>query len=99
MKASSSQKQLNIRSDAAYARAHRLARTRKISVTAVVEQALEKLEGRVDDRISSKLTPEQAAENGRKLMAALEEMWGPEGPPKGLSSDHSWMYDENGLPK
>jgi hypothetical protein len=99
MKASSSQKQLNIRSDAAYARAHRLARTRNISVTAVVEQALEKLEGRVDDRISSKLTPEQAAENGRKLMAALEEMWGPEGPPKGLSSDHSWMYDENGLPK
>jgi Spy/CpxP family protein refolding chaperone len=98
MKAST-QKQLNIRSDAAYARAHRLARARNVSVTAVVEQALEKLEGRTDQQISKRLTPEQAAENGSKLMEALEEMWGPEGPPQGLSSDHSWLYDENGLPK
>jgi hypothetical protein len=99
MKASMGRKQLNIRSDAAYERAHRLARQRKVSVASVVEEALEKLEGRTDAQISKKLTPEQAAENGRKLMASLEAMWGPDGPPTGLSSDHSWLYDENGLPK
>jgi hypothetical protein len=99
MAASTGQKQLNIRSDAAYARAHRLARARNLSVTQVVEQALEKLEGRAEGPMSSKLTPQQAAENGRRLLAALDEMWGPDGPPKGLSSDHSWLYDENGLPK
>jgi hypothetical protein len=98
MKASSSQKQLNIRSDAAYERAHRLARARNVSVTVVVERALEKMEERPLP-IRTPLTPDQIAENKRRLDAALLEMWGPEGPPKGLSSDHSWMYDENGLPK
>jgi hypothetical protein len=98
MKASSHQKQLNIRSDAAYARAHRLARARNVSVTAVVEQALEKLEVS-DGNVVSGLSPEQIARNKRKLDAAREAMWGPEGPPKGLSSDHSWLYDEHGLPK
>jgi hypothetical protein len=98
MKASTSRRQLNIRSDEAYERAHRLARQRNVSVTTVVEQALAKLEEPAL-RTKSGLAPEQIAENKRKLDAALLEMWGPEGPPKGLSSDHSWMYDENGLPK
>lgn len=98
MKASNARKQLNIRSDTAYARAHRLARARSMSVTAVIEQALAKLEDD-DGPTGDGLTQEQIARSKRKLDAARRAMWGPEGPPKGLTSDHSWLYDEHGLPK
>jgi hypothetical protein len=98
MKASTPRKQLNIRSDEAYSRAHRLARQRKISVTTVVEQALAHFDT-LPKPPPDGLSAEQIAENRRKLDAARAAMWGPEGPPEGLSSDHAWLYDEHGLPK
>jgi hypothetical protein len=98
MKASTAHRQLNIRSNDAYERAHRLARQRGSSVTAVIEQALECYE-REARSISPKLSRAQAEENGRALDEARQRMWGENGPPKGLTSDHSWLYDENGLPR
>lgn len=98
MKASSPRKQLNIRSDVAYERAHRLARQRKLSIASVVEEALAQFEA-APRRPADALSAKQIAENKRKLDAARQAMWGSERPPEGLSSDHSWLYDENGLPK
>jgi len=95
MKASATPRQLSIRSDDAYERAHRLARRRQTSVTAVIEQALQQYER----DIASDVSPAMAEENRRILDEMLVRIWGSEGPPRDLSSDHSWMYDENGLPK
>ncbi len=98
MIANSTRKQLNIRSNDAYERAHRLARQRNTSVTAVIEQALENLEARTRG-LDAVLTPEEVAENGRILTSAVHRLWRGKGPPEGATSDHSWMYDDNGLPK
>ncbi len=91
-------KQLNIRSNDAYERAHRLARQSNISVTAVIEQALENLEARKRG-LQDLLSPEEVAENGRILKNAVHRLWRGKGPPEGATSDHTWMYDDNGLPK
>jgi hypothetical protein len=95
---SGTRKQLNIRSNDAYERAHRLARQRNTSVTAVIEQALRRYEAG-SGMAAAELSPEEIAENGRILDEMMHDLWGGKGPPAGATSDHSWMYDENGLPK
>jgi hypothetical protein len=87
-------KQLNIRSDEAYALAHRLARTQRRSVTAVVEDALRQ-EAMNMDRRESSLIPKAQAEFQRimELARQVRAMIPPD-----TSLDHSDMYDENGLP-
>jgi hypothetical protein len=90
-------KQLNVRSDEAYGRAHRLARRLNISTTKVVETALARY-----DRDTAKvptysdLTPEQKARADQLL--ALARKGRAEGDPL-ATSDHSWLYDDAGLPK
>ncbi len=91
-------KQLNIRSNDAYERAHRLARQRNTSVTLVIELALRRYEAGTG-RAETELSPEEIAKNGRILADMKRDLWGGKGPPPGATSDHSWMYDENGLPK
>jgi antitoxin VapB len=90
-------KQLNIRSDEAYERAHRLARAKGVSVTRVVEEALEKLDPDEDEEaFVASLTPEQRARYDR-LKPIIDEIARTKLP--GATSDHSDMYDEFGLPK
>ena len=90
-------KQLNIRSDRAYETARRLSDRLGQSATAVIETALDLL-----DRETFKvptyadLTPEQKARADRLLALAREGRG--EGD-QTASSDHSWLYDEHGLPK
>jgi hypothetical protein len=98
MKASVQQRQLNIRSNDAYERAHKLAAQRSTSITAVIEQALRDYEVR-GEAPSGLLPPDDAVEKAQRLREALRKLWDSGGPPDGLSSDHSWLYDENGLPK
>lgn len=92
------QRQLNIRSNDAYERAHRLAAQRKTSLTAVIEQALVTYEAKTSG-IGTGFAPDMVQEKKRRLRDALRKAWGPDGPPRGPSSDHSWLYDDNGLPK
>lgn len=90
-------RQLNIRSDEAYERAHRLARARGVSVTRLVEEALEKLDPAEDEQaFVASLPPEQRARYGR-LKPIIDEIARHKLP--GATSDHSDMYDEFGLPK
>ena len=98
MKASTAQKQLNIRSNEAFERAHRIAALRATSVTAVIETALQNYETSIRN-LSQRLTPAKAAENRKTLDAALARMWGPDQEPGKLGSDHSWLYDDKGLPR
>lgn len=85
-------KQLNVRSDRAYETAHRLAGRLNTSATAVVEAALE----RYATAMLPAVSPEEAAETYRLLKKFAEE-YSAQAPP-GASSDHSWLYDEKGLP-
>lgn len=90
------QKQLNIRSDEASGRAAALAKHLGKTTTEVVEEALRRYEDSVVPRDERGLTPEQ-----RKRFDAVMELtqqFSRHIPP-GLSSDHSWLYDEDGLPK
>jgi hypothetical protein len=95
MKASS-RKQLNVRSDEAYAIAHELADKRGKSTTEIVVTALRNLKG-ARTIPSTKVTPEEADENFRRIMEGVREANRLH--PSGLSSNHDYLYDENGLPK
>jgi hypothetical protein len=91
------QKQLNVRSDDAYARARRLARRLNTSTTKVVEAAL----ARYDRETATvptynDLSPEQKAFADQLL--AMGKASRNEGDPN-ATSDHSWLYDEFGLPR
>jgi antitoxin VapB len=82
--------QLNIKSDDAYRLASRLSEPTGESLTAVVTKALQaeldrtERQGDIDQRVRRML------EMGREIRAPMREP---------VSSDTSWMYDENGLPK
>jgi len=90
-------KQLNVRSDKARATANKVAVRLNGTTTDVVVGALRRFAGEsakvptYDD-----LTPEQKARADRIL--ALARAGRSEGDPD-ASSDHSWLYDEHGLPK
>ena len=79
---------LNIKSEEVHRLAREVAAETGISMTAAIEAALrEKL-----DRLKrTKDTDERIA----RLRAMLDEL-GP--PPPGLTSDHSDLYDDDGLP-
>jgi hypothetical protein len=86
-------KQLNIRSDEAYALAHRLAREQKRSVTAVVVDALrQEAAGDAGDMFSEK----SVADRMRKMQEAIRRTRENLKPDAG--DDLGDMYDENGLP-
>jgi antitoxin VapB len=92
--ASTMERQLNIRSDEAYERAHRLAKRRGESVTTIVTEALRKAEEQVP---APEVSPEEAAETKRILRELARE--GGRRKKPGATSDHSDFYDEFGLPK
>ena len=88
-------RQLNIRSDEAYETAHRLADHLGQTTTKVVEEALGEYAAR---RLlpSKKVTKEEAEAFLAELDRLIEEARPFRKP--GATSDHSDMYDENGLP-
>ncbi|WP_342359779.1 type II toxin-antitoxin system VapB family antitoxin [Terrarubrum flagellatum] len=98
MKASSRQKQLNIRSDEAYETARALSHRLKLPTQEVVLRALRKLATETGVE-TGELPPELTTENLARLRDARREAWGGKRPPVGLTSEHDWLYDENGLPK
>jgi hypothetical protein len=85
-------RQLNIRSDRAYEAAQRLAAHLNKSTTSVVETALERLAASVLPEVS----PEEAAET-RKILDEFADAFSARKQP-GESSDHSYLYDDRGLP-
>ena len=95
MKASN-QRQFNIRSDEAYEMAHQYAEKHGQTAREVVEAALRMYIGRRTIP-STKVTPEEADENFRRIMDDVREANRLH--PSGLSSNHDYLYDENGLPK
>jgi hypothetical protein len=85
-------KQLNIKNPRAYELATRIAKARNMTTTAVVVEALE----RMDPDVLPPLNADKQARIDRWL-AALERDWA-----AGLAGsiiDHNDLYDENGLPK
>lgn len=82
--------QLNIKSEDAYRLASRISALTGESLTSIVTRLLEaELERQerqrdIDERVR------QMLEMGREIRAHMREP---------VSSDTSWMYDENGLPK
>jgi hypothetical protein len=85
-------KQLNIRSDAAYQTARRLAAHLNTSTTAVVETALQQYASSVLPEVP----PEEAAETYRILTELGREIAKHVRP--GAGSDHREFYDDKGLP-
>jgi hypothetical protein len=86
-------KQLNIRSDQAYEIAARVAKQTGRSRADVVLAALLSYAER---RIGRKMTAKERAFVD-ELMALAERSAA--AAPKRMTSDHSYLYDENGLPK
>jgi hypothetical protein len=96
-------RQLNIRSDEAYALAHEQARARGITVTEAVVDALRRTTPhsgspeRPAPLAPAAFTPEQA-DRYRKLMDWSQRTaakWD-----RDVSADHEWLYDpDTGLPK
>lgn len=89
-------RQLNIRSDEAFATARRLAEQHKLTTTEVVVRALRRLEARQDEILRYQdLSPQQKslhdrlAELGRKAREATPD----------ASSDHADLYGEDGAPR
>jgi hypothetical protein len=92
----STRKQLNIRSDEAYAAAHSLAEQLGITTTEAVVRALRAF--RAKRRIPSTLvTPEAADANLTALMESVRRNTVDKTAP--LASNHDDFYDEFGLPK
>jgi hypothetical protein len=93
---SDTRKQLNIRSDEAFAAAHDLAAELGTTITDIVVRALREFNEK--RRIPSKLvTPEEAATNLSALMESVRRNASKRA--TRLSSDHGHFYDEFGLPK
>jgi antitoxin VapB len=82
--------QLNIKSDDAYRLASRLSEMTGESLTAVVTKALQAELERQERKLDVAAKIERMLEMGREIRAHMREP---------VSSDTSWMYDENGLPK
>jgi antitoxin VapB len=90
----SMERQLNIRSDEAYERAHRLAKRRGQSVTTVVADAPRQAE---EQSPNPEVTTKEAAETMRILRELARE--GGRRKKPGATSDHNDFYDKFGLPK
>jgi hypothetical protein len=88
-------RQLNIRSDEAYRIARRLAKKRRQTITEVVTAALRREQE--EAKAAPEVPPEEAAETFRILMELSKKAAKATKP--GTTSDHSYLYDEHGLPK
>lgn len=99
MKAST-RKQLNVRSDEAYERAHRLAKRLGTTTQDVVVKALRALEQGDTEPVHSDRSDEQAINDVRQILAeARRNLWGGNVPePFDHKASDDWLYDENGLP-
>jgi hypothetical protein len=90
----SNRKQLNVRSDEAYATAHELAKQIGTTTTEVVIRALREFKSK--RRIPSRLvSPEEAEANLSMLMESVRTR----APSESAFSDHNDLYDGFGLPK
>ena len=98
MSASKQQKQLNIRSDEAFELARELSKKLNRTTGAVVLDAL-RAYGTKQAGKAGELPEAMVAANRKRLKGTLKKLWGPAGPPRGMSSNHDGLYDENGLPK
>jgi hypothetical protein len=88
-------RQLNIRSNEAYKIAHRLAKKHGQTVTEVVTQALRSQDA---EAAPAREVPRNQAEDTFRRLMELSERSAKAARP-GASSDHSYLYDEHGLPK
>ena len=82
--------QLNIKSDDAYRLASRLAELTGESLTSVVTRALQAELERQERRRDCQARVDHVMEIARELRAHMREP---------VSSDTSWLYDEDGSPK
>lgn len=89
-------RQLNIRSDEAYETAHQLAAHLGETTTKIVRDALDEYAAR--NMLPSRNVTKEEAEAFLTELDRLIEAARPFRKP-GATSDHSDMYDENGLPK
>jgi len=80
---------MNIKSEKAQKLARQLARETGLTMTAAIEKALEAEIGRLHRE-------RDVAERKRRLDELLDAL---PPPPPGVTSDHSDLYDEWGLPK
>jgi antitoxin VapB len=79
---------LNIKNERVEKLARRLAQTTGETMTGAIERALEE---RLE-RVCGNDTPEERLRRIREITSKLPP------PPPGVTSDHSDLYDENGLP-
>ncbi len=80
--------QLNIKDDEIIAKLRHLAERRSTSVTDVLRQIVEQASAQEEARVAERLAAiREITRESAKLV------------PWGTSSDHSDLYDENGLPK
>jgi antitoxin VapB len=82
--------QLNIKSEDAYRLASRLSELTGESLTAVVTKALQAELERAERQRDVEAEVDRIMALAREIRAHMREP---------VSSDTSWMYDENGLPK
>ena len=82
--------QLNIKSDHAYAVASKLSEMTGESLTTVVSVAL-------DERLERESLSRDKAARLARLRELADQIAAHMEP--GTTSDHSWLYDENGLPR
>jgi len=82
--------QLNIKSEEAYRLASRLAELTGESLTLVVTKALEGELERVERQRDRRARLDHVMAIAKEIRAHMREP---------VSSDTSWLYDENGLPK
>jgi antitoxin VapB len=80
--------QLNIKDAALIAKVKALAERRQTSMVEVIRQAVEDAEAREEARVAERLAAIREITRGSAKLF-----------PPGTTSDHSDLYDENGLPK
>jgi len=80
--------QLNIKDAALIAKVKRLAEQRRTSMVEVIRSAIEEAEAREEARVAERLAAiREVTRRASRLV------------PPGTTSDHSDLYDENGLPR
>jgi antitoxin VapB len=82
---------LNIKNEEAHKMAAELAAIRGVSMTAVVVDLLR-------TALEAERPKEDPDAKAQRLIAWVREMNKGRKKDKNLTSDHSWLYDENGLP-
>ena len=89
-------RQLNIKSDDAFSAAHKIADDLGITTTKAVEIALNEMLNHCKIQFPKKLTDEEKKKAFEVIMAAAEKS--SSAAKLGATSDHSYLYDENGFP-